>query len=192
MARPVALLIVVVAALLTLSPVERSRAADGDSPGVARRRPLVVGTLGVRPADVIAVYRPVDQQAVAVYIGRTGHAVQVLFFRDAREAAAVFDGLWNNKEVTKDAGDDDAARPLTRMIPKDAGADERNTACLMLNVDRVLACQYDTSERTLRVYFDKLTSEPLGATERDHIEIRSSRDEAEKVMLAYKACLYTK
>src|SRR4051812_12737826 len=107
MVRPLfALLLIAVAlALSTIPPVHGD---GGESPGVARRRPVVVGNLAVRPADILAVYRPPQQQAVAVYIGRVGHSIQSLVFRDAREAAAVFDGLWNNKEITKDPGEDDA------------------------------------------------------------------------------------
>jgi hypothetical protein len=191
MVRPLfALLLAAVA--MALSTIPPAHGDGGESPAVARRRPVVVGNLAVRPADILAVYRPPQQQAVAVYVGRVGHSIQSLIFRDAREAAAVFDGLWNNKEITKDPGDDDALRPLTRMMPKDAGEERTTSATLILNVDRVMAVTYDASERTTRVYFDKLTPELLQPQEREYIEIPNSRDEADKVMAAYKACLYTK
>jgi hypothetical protein len=196
MARPIALLIaVLVAVALTLASDVPVRADGGESPAVARRRPVVVGTLAVRAADIVAVFRPAQQQAVVVYVGRVGHAIQPIVFNDAREATAVFDGLWNNKDVTKDPGDDDALRPLTRMMPKDkdaAGGEDRNTATLILNVDRVLAINYDANERACRIYLDKLTTEPIGPQDNQYIDIRSSRDEADKVVAAYKACLYTK
>jgi hypothetical protein len=186
--------VLLLAALVLLPAPHAARAVDGDSPAVAKRRPVVVGNLAIHPADIVAVYRPVEQQSVVVYVGRTGHAIQPILFGEARDATAVFEGLWNNKEITKDPGEDDAARPLTRMMPKDAN-DERNTACLILNVDRVMACRYDPSDRAVRIYIDKLTSEPLlspGPQDREYLEIRNSRDEADKIMAAYKACLYTR
>src|SRR3954466_8662550 len=84
----------------------------------AANKPITAGPLTVNPMDIIAVYRPAEQQAVVVFVGRPGQAIQPILFRHTREATQVFDGLWDNNELSKDAGDDDAAKPLTRMLPK--------------------------------------------------------------------------
>ena len=193
---PAVAIALLVALTLTLGP-PATRAAEGDSPAVARRRPVVVGNLAVHVKDVVAVYRPADQQiGVVVFVGRPGQSIQPVVFRDMREANAVFDGLWNNNDVAKDPGDDDASRPLTRMMLKDAAAGaERKTATLIANVDRLLAVSADPSNRAVRVYLDKPTSEVLpsgGRQDYEYIEIRNVRDEADTVLAAYKACLYTK
>jgi hypothetical protein len=173
-------------------------AAEGDAPAsaaVARRRPITIGTVTVHARDVVAVVRPADQVVgTTVYVGRPGQAIQAITIRDAREAAAAFDALWNNNAVTKDPGDDDAQRPLTRMMPKDP-AGERRTATLICNVDRVLAIHADPANRVARVFFDKPSSDPLlqpNGQEREFLEIRSVRDEADTVLAAYRASLYTK
>src|SRR3954469_17277393 len=89
----------------------------------AGHKPVTAGTLTVNPTDIIAVFRPAEQQAVVVFIGRPGQAIQPVVFRESREATQVFDGLWDNVEVSKDPGEEDPGRPLTRMLPK--GADRR-------------------------------------------------------------------
>src|SRR4051812_18932878 len=90
-----------------------------------RRKPIVAGNLTVNPKDIIAVFRPIEQQAVAVYVGRPGQSVQAILFHDVREAAAVFNELWNNADVVKDPGEDDA-RPLTRMMIKSADGERKS------------------------------------------------------------------
>src|SRR4051794_2861025 len=79
----------------------------------AKHKALVIGDVAINPSDIVAVYRPVEQEATAVFIGRPGHDIQTLIFKDAREAAALFEEIWKNNEITKDPGDDDT-RPLTR------------------------------------------------------------------------------
>jgi hypothetical protein len=159
-----------------------ARAADG--------KPVVAGNLTFNPQHIVAVYRPVEQRAVAIYIGRPGQSVQTITIKDYREAAAIFNEIWGNAEVTKDPGDDDA-RPLTRMLPKDT---EGKTPTLIVNVDRVSAILYDPSRRTASVYLDRLDPlspliDPNTDAERDYLAIQNIRDEGEMIVAAYKACV---
>src|SRR4051812_2043766 len=55
----------------------------------AAHKPITAGPLTVNPMDIIAVFRPAEQQAVVVFVGRPGQAIQPILFRDAREATAV-------------------------------------------------------------------------------------------------------
>jgi hypothetical protein len=157
-----------------------------------KHKAVVAGNLTINPHDIIAIYRPIEQQAVAVFIGRPGQGIQAIVFKDVREAAAVFNDLWNNEEITKNPGDSDT-RPLTRMVPKDA---ERKSATLILNVDRVLAFTWDSSHRAVRVYLDKPLLSPLvdpnTGDEHDSLEIQNVRDDSESIMAAYKLCLISK
>jgi hypothetical protein len=159
--------------------------ADAGGDGV-RHKPIVAGSLTVNPHDIIAVYRPVDQQGVAVYVGRPGQAIQAIIFKDSREAATVFNDIWDNQDVTKDPGEDDA-RPLTRMRLKDS---ERKGATLIINVQRVLAVVWESDRRHLRVHLDKLLAnevltDPNGDGDgAPYLEIQSVHDEAEAVMAA--------
>ncbi|MDB5318370.1 MAG: hypothetical protein JWN40_1 [Phycisphaerales bacterium] len=170
------------------------RADPGQDGAGSRHKPIVAGSLTVNPYDVIAVYRPQDQQGVAVYVGRPGQAIQAIIFKDSREAATVFKEIWDNAEVTKDPGEDDA-RPLTRMRPK--GAD-RAGATLIVNVQRVLAISWDVDHRQVHVHLDKLLAnelltDPNGDGESlPYLEIPNVHDAAEAVMAAYKACLLKK
>lgn len=180
---------IVLAVLVTALP---ARAAEGDAGPANKRAPVVAGNLAVNPHDIIAVYRPSDQAGVAVYIGRPGQAIQTIVFKDAREAAEVFNGLWNNDDITKNPGDDDT-RPLTRMLPKTA---ERKNAILILNIPRVLAVSWESNRRGLHVYLDKpmvaVLVEPNTGEERAHIEIENVRDDGDSIMAAYKLCLVGK
>jgi hypothetical protein len=167
--------------------------ADAPSdPGVARHKPIAAGSLTVNPYDIVAVYRPAEQQGVAVYIGRPGQAIQTIMIKDAREAATVFNAIWDNAEVTKDAGEDDA-RPLTRMRLKDSDA---RSATLVLNVQRVLAISWDADRRAVRVHLDQpIASEPLPSPtgNRDgapYLEIENVHDAALAIMAAYRNCIY--
>ena len=62
----------------------------------------------VNADDILAVYRSNEQQPVEVFVGKPGHAIQVLVFHEFRESQAVFNALWANNDVTKDPGEDDA------------------------------------------------------------------------------------
>ena len=159
----------------------------------AKHKPIVAGDLVVNPSDVIAVYRAAEQQGVVVFIGRPGQDLQTIAFRDSREASAMFNDLWGNNEVVKDPGDDDA-RPLTRMRLKEA---ERKPATLIVNVDRLLAMVRDPDRRVLHVYLDRPSSlnpllDPNTREERPFLEIHNNHDEADNILAAYKACVYTK
>lgn len=163
------------------------------APVQAKHKPLTIGNLTVNPSDVIAVYRPVDQQAVAVYIAKPGGAVQTVIFKDFREAGVIFDEMWKNPDVVKDPGDDDA-RPLTRMMPKDA---EKKAPTLIVNVERVLAMAWDTNHRYIRIYIDRPVIptplyEPNSGEEMQFLMVENIRQEADQVMAAYKACVYQK
>lgn len=168
------------------------QAAEGDAVIPNKRGPITAGNLTINPHDIVAVYRPADRQAVAVYIGRPGQAIQSIIFKDAREAAAVFDELWNNEDVTKNPGDDDA-RPLTRMLPKTA---ERKSAILILNMQRVLAMSWESNHRGLHVYLDKpmvaVLIEPNSGDEHARLEIDNIHDDNDSIMAAYKLCILPK
>jgi hypothetical protein len=166
--------------------------ADAGGEGAGPHKPIAAGSLTINPSDIVAVYRPAEQQGVAVYIGRPGQAIQAIIIKDAREAATVFNAIWDNADVTKDAGEDDA-RPLTRMKLKDS--DARN-ATLVLNVQRVLAVSWDADRRAVRVHFDKLiASDPLPSPTGDndgapYLEVQNVHDAALAVMAAYRNCIY--
>jgi hypothetical protein len=178
-------------AIAALTP--NLRADGGDGPG-PRHKPIVAGSITVNPNDVVAVYRPLDQQGLAVYIGRPGQAIQAIIIKDAREAANVFKDIWDNVEVTKDPGEDDT-RPLTRMRPKEA---DRAGATLIVNTQRVLAISWDPDHRLVRVHLDKLlANETLTDPNGDgdgtpYLEIQNVHDAAEAVMAAYKLSLLRK
>jgi hypothetical protein len=158
-----------------------------------RRKPIVAGNLTVNPKEIIAVFRPVEQQAVAVYVGRPGQAVQAIVFHDVREAQAVFNELWNNEEIVKDPGQEDG-RPLTRMMLKSNDA-ERRIPSLIVNVDRLVACAWDQNRRALRVFLDKPIATALldpNGGERDWLELQNNNAEADLVMAAYKVCTHGK
>ena len=163
------------------------------TPALAQqRKPAVAGNLTFNPNHIVAVYRPVDGRAVAIYVGRPGQNIQTITFKDYREAAAVFNEIWSNDQITKHPGDSDA-RPLTRMLPKDA---EGKTATLIVNVDRIAAIAYDPSRRAASVFLDRLDPlspliEPNTDAESDHLVIENIRDEGEMVVAAYKACILT-
>ncbi len=169
-----------------------AHAAEGDVVVPNKRGPITAGNLTINPHDIVAVYRPADQQAVAVYVGRPGQAIQSIIFKDAREAAAVFNELWNNEDVTKNPGDDDA-RPLTRMLPKTA---ERKSAILILNIQRVLAMSWESNHRGLYVYLDKpmvaVLIEPNTGDEHARLEIDNIHDDNDSIMAAYKLCILPK
>jgi len=178
-------------ALLAASGLADSPNDAGGGGGV-RHKPIAAGVLAANPNDIIAVYRPVDLQGVAVYVGRAGQGVQSIVFRDSKEAAAVFNELWDNQDVTKDPGEDDA-RPLTRMLLKDS---EHKSATLILNVPRVLAMSWGPDHRHVHVHLDKLISGELFADPNGdgdglpYLTIRNDHDDAQAVMAAYKACVY--
>jgi hypothetical protein len=189
----VVLMIFVVAAALCAT----ARADAGDASGTPagpRHKAIAAGNIAVNPTDIIAVYRPFDQQAVALYIGRPGQAIQAIIIKDQREAANVFKDIWDNAEVTKDPGEDDA-RPLTRMRPRDA---DRAGATLIMNVGRILAINWDADHRRVHVHLDKLLAtetftDPNGDGDgAPYLEIQNIHDAAEAVMAAYKACLLRK
>jgi len=188
----VALIFVVAAALCATA-----RADAGDASGTPagpRHKAIAAGNIAVNPTDIIAVYRPFDQQALALYIGRPGQAIQAIIIKDQREAANVFKDIWDNVEVTKDPGEDDA-RPLTRMRPKD---NDRASATLIINVQRILAVSWDPDHRHVHVYLDKLlANEALTDPNGDgdgtpYLEVQNIHDAAEAVMAAYKACFLRK
>jgi hypothetical protein len=187
-------LIVLLLCLLTGSPPRSARAdapaGTGNAAEPIRHKAIVVGNVAINPYDIVAVFRPIEQQGVAVYVGRPGRGMQAIILRDTKDAAAVFNEIWDNPEVTKDPGDDDA-RPLTRMCPKDA---EHKSSALIANVNRVLAVQWSADHRHVRVYLDKLVgnealADPNGNDPNDALEIDSVHAEAENVMAAYKACI---
>jgi hypothetical protein len=162
----------------------QAQAAEG--PG---RQVLVASGVMLNPNYVLAIYRPIEHQAITVFVGRPGQAVQAITITDVREAAAVFEAVWKNEQVTKDPGEADA-RPLTRMGSKDPAG-----ATLILNVERVLAIRWDANHQLASVYLDM----PAGAAplvdpnnpdrETDSLEITNERRQAEAVMEAYKACI---
>ena len=152
-----------------------------------RNRPVTAGNLTVNPRDVVAVYRPFEQQAVVVFVGRPGQAIQPILFRDVREATAVFDGLWDNSEWAKDAGEDDAGKPLTRMLPKGS---ERRLATLLVNTSRLLAVAWDSERNVVRVYLDKPIASPLldpnTGEEVAYLSVPNIRQEGQALIAAYK------
>jgi hypothetical protein len=162
-------------------------ATGADAP---RHKAITAGSVTVNPQDVVAVYRPVDQQSVAIYLGRPGRGIQTIVIRDAKEAAAVFNEIANNAEVTKEPGEDDA-RPLTRLRPKDSP----KNPTIIANVDRVLAVVWDRDHRRARVYLDKLVAgeilvDPNGRGDgADYLEVENVRGEADDLIAAYKACV---
>jgi len=177
-----ALRFVTVLALLAFAPACFAQAK--------KRKTITVGPLMVNADDVIAVYRSSEQQPVEVFIGKPGHAVQVIVFTDFREAQSCFDALWNNAEVTKDPGNDDA-RPLTRMKVKDSA---RGPTTLICNVSRILAMVHHPDSRDVHIYLDRGAvafplPDPVNNTERDFLELKNSNGEADIVMAAYKECL---
>jgi hypothetical protein len=112
-----------------------------------------------------------------------------------REAAAVFNELWNNADIVKDPGEEDA-RPLTRMMIKSADG-ERKSASLIVNVDRLMACAWETNRHALRIFIDKPIATSLvdpndRQVERDWLELQNNTGEADVVMAAYKACSHVK
>jgi hypothetical protein len=159
----------------------------------AGHKPVTAGNLTVNPTDIVAVFRPAEQQAVVVFVGRPGQAIQPIVFRESREATQVFDGLWDNVEVSKDPGEEDPGRPLTRMLPK--GADRR-LATLLVNVNRLLAVAWDSERNVLRVYLDKPIAMPLlepnTGEEIAYLSVPNIRQEAQAVLNAYQACTYAK
>jgi hypothetical protein len=164
--------------------------ADAPSP---RHRPIVAGSVTLNANDIVAVYRPVDLQSVAIYVGRPGHGIQAIVIRDSKEAAAVFSEIASNAEVTKDPGDDDA-RPLTRLRPKDS----QKSPTVIANVDRVMAVVWDRERRHARVYLDKLVAgeilvDPNGRGDgSEFLEVENIRGEADELIAAYKACVLRK
>ena len=160
----------------------------------ARHKTITVGSLMIIADDVIAVVRSSEQQPVEVFIGKPGHAVQVILFRDLREAQAVFTDLWDNREVTKDPGDDDA-RPLTRMKLKDSA---RGPTTLIANLSRLLAIVHHPDSREIHIYIDQgAVAFPLpdltnNDAERHFVEIKNNNGEADIVIAAYKECVGVK
>ena len=150
---------------------------------------VTAGNLTLNPNHVVAVYRPVENQAVAVLLARPGGALQSIVITDVREAATTFDSLWNNERVTKSPGDSDG-RPLTRMALKDS---EPATPSLIVNVDRVLAIRWDPNRRVAGVYLDMPSPAPLydpnTNQESDSLVIPNNRRQAESVIEAYKAAV---
>lgn len=163
------------------------------SPTLAQqRKPVAAGNLTFNPHHVVAVYRPVDGRAVAVYVGRPGQNIQTITVKDYRDAAAIFNEIWSNDQITKHPGDSDA-RPLTRMLPKDS---ENKTPTLIVNVDRISAIAYDPTRRAASVFLDRLDPlspliDPNTDAETDHLVIQNIRDEGETIVAAYKACVLT-
>jgi hypothetical protein len=148
------------------------------------RKPVAAGNLTLNPNHIVAVFRPVEHQSVTVLVGRAGQAVQVIHVQDGPEATAVFEALWKNDKVTKDAGESDA-RPLTRMTTREADQAGALPA-LILNVERVLAVKWDPNRRVANVYFD--LPAPVG-DDGEGLEIPNDRGQAESVVAAYKACV---
>ncbi|HEY7119305.1 MAG TPA: hypothetical protein VH475_22130 [Tepidisphaeraceae bacterium] len=158
-----------------------------------RHKPVTAGNLTLNPAEIVAVFRPVDQQAVAILVGRPGQALETIIFRDAREASQIFNELWDNNDLCKDAGDEDAAKPLTRMIPK--GSDRR-LATLLVNMERLVAVAWDTEHRVACAYLDRPIAtalvDPNTGEQLDHLVVPNTRQEAEAVLAAYRASVYLK
>jgi len=155
----------------------------GAADGPARVKPVTAGPLTLNPRDIIAVYRPADGSSVGILIAKPGGAIQQIVLKDFREAAQTFNDLWNNAEVTKDPGDEDA-KPLTRMLPKAKEGEDasKRVPILVLNVDRVLGIAWDSDRRVAHVYVDR----PAGAGGDETLEM--TREEAEGVISAYKLC----
>jgi hypothetical protein len=165
---------------------------DGGGGGAAKHKPIAAGSLTLNPYDVVAVYKPIEQAGVVVYLGRPGQGIQAIVIKDARDSAAVFNAIWENGEVTKDAGEDDS-RPLTRMRVKDSDA---RSATLVLNVQRVMAVSWDADRRAVRVHFDKLiANDPLPSVSGEnegapYLEIPNVRDAGLAIVAAYRSCVY--
>ena len=161
--------------------------------GAAGHKPVTAGNVTVNPTDIIAVFRPLEQQAVVVFVGRPGQAIQPILFRDSREATMVFDGLWDNAELSKDPGEEDPGRPLTRMLVK--GTDRR-LATLLVNVNRLMAVAWDSDRNVTRVYLDKPIAMPLldpnTGEEIAYLSVPNIRQEGAAVIAAYKACTHAK
>ncbi len=158
-----------------------------------RAKPITAGSVTLNPYHVVAVFRPVDQRSVAVLVAKPGQNLQTILIKDYRDAATVFSEIWGNEQVTKDPGEVDASRPLTRMMLKEA---EGKTPTLIVNVDRVLAIAYDANRRSAAIYLDRLDPfiplvDPNTNDELDHLVIQNIRDEADVVVAAYKACIVT-
>ncbi|HSI34837.1 MAG: hypothetical protein ACAI43_07505 [Phycisphaerae bacterium] len=173
----------VVAAVVVVAVArDGARAADGLP---VKFKPVAAGPLVLNPRDVIAVYRPADGSSVGVLIGKPGGAVQQILLKDFREAAAVFNDLWNNQQWVKDPGDEDA-RPLTRMLvkPREGEENAKRVPTLIVNADRVLGIAWDSDRRVAHVYIDRA---PGAAAGEETLEL--SRDEAEGVIAAYKAAM---
>jgi hypothetical protein len=158
-----------------------------------KTKPIVAGNLVVDPRYIVAVFRPVDQRELAIYIGKPGQAIQSILVADVREATILFDAIWNNDAIVKNPGDDDA-RPLTRMVLKDA---ENKIPTFIVNVDRILALTYDPNRREASIYLDRPSIESGfdDPTEKRYVpflRINDVRDEALQVVNAYKACVYNK
>ncbi len=158
-----------------------------------KTKPIVAGNIVVDPRYIVAVFRPVDQREVAIYIGKPGQAIQSIIVSDVRDASALFDAIWNNDQITKNPGDDDA-RPLTRMVLKDV---EQKIPTLIINVDRVLGLTYDPNRRAATIFIDRPTmdmgfDEPTNGKYVPNLTISDVRDEAQQVVNAYKACVYNK
>lgn len=158
-----------------------------------KHKPIVAGNLVVDPRYIVAVFRPVDQRELAIYIGKPGQAIQSILVNDVRDAATLFEAIWNNDAIVKNPGDDDA-RPLTRMVLKDA---ERKIPTLIVNVDRILALTYDPNRREASIYLDRPSVEsgfedPAEKRYVPFLRINDVRDEALQVVNAYKACVYVK
>jgi hypothetical protein len=181
------------ARVIVVSCVLLALAGAASPARAAGHKPVTAGNLTVNPTDIIAVFRPAEQQAVVVFVGRPGQSIQPIVFHDSREATQVFDGLWDNVEVSKDPGEEDPGRPLTRMLPK--GADRR-LATLLVNVNRLMAVAWDSERNVARVYLDKPIAMPLlepnTGEEIAYLSVPNIRQEAEAVLNAYKICTYAK
>src|SRR5438105_15875794 len=115
--RSVAVVLIVLVLCLVVSSPPRNARADapagtGNAAEPIRHKAIVVGNVAINPYDIVAVFRPIEQQGVAVYIGRRGHGMQAIILRDTNDAAAVFNEIWDNPDITKDPGNDDP-RPTT-------------------------------------------------------------------------------
>jgi hypothetical protein len=154
---------------------------------------IVAGGVVLNPSDVIAVYRPLNQQGVAVYLGRPGQAIQAIVFRDAKEGSTVFNEIWDNQDACKDPGDDDA-RPLTRMRTKDSTS---KSATLIANVGRIMAIVWESDRSSVRVMIDKLLANdffenPNGGDPMPWLVFQSLHDDADTIVAAYRACVLKK
>ena len=172
------------AALVGFSSVVLFAGIAGAADAPARLKPVTAGPLTVNVRDVIAVYRPADGSSVGLLIAKPGGAIQQIVLKDFREAAQTFNDLWNNAEIAKDPGDEDA-RPLTRMLPKIKEGEDaaKRVATLLVNVDRLLGIAWDSDRRVAHLYVDR----PAGAGGDETLEM--TREEAEGVIAAYKLCL---